>query len=70
MLLVPQAMAYARLAGLPAQIGLFAAMTPPLLYAVFRTSNYVSVGPVALVSLIVVEASSAAGGGPAGGGAI
>ncbi len=66
-LLVPQAMAYAQLAGLPPQMGLFAAMTPPLLYAVFGTSNYVSVGPVALVSLIVAEASSAAGGGPTGG---
>lgn len=50
-------------------MGLFAAMTPPLLYAVFGTSHYVSVGPVALVSLIVAEASSGAG-GVAGGGAM
>ncbi|MWV27194.1 SulP family inorganic anion transporter [Aurantiacibacter rhizosphaerae] len=64
-LLVPQAMAYAQLAGLPPQMGLFAAMTPPLLYAIFGTSNYVSVGPVALVSLIVAEASSGAPGGEA-----
>ncbi|MFB0612548.1 SulP family inorganic anion transporter [Aurantiacibacter poecillastricola] len=63
-LLVPQAMAYAQLAGLPPQMGLYAAMTPPLLYAVFGTSPYVSVGPVALVSLIVAEASGAAGGDP------
>lgn len=61
-LLVPQAMAYAQLAGLPPETGLFAAMTPPLLYAFFGTSQYVSVGPVALVSLIVAEASSAFGG--------
>ncbi|MGB3796271.1 MAG: SulP family inorganic anion transporter [Alteraurantiacibacter sp.] len=61
-LLVPQAMAYAQLAGLPPQVGLFAAMTPPLLYAIFGTSNYVSVGPVALVSLIIAEASGSAGG--------
>ena len=68
-LLVPQAMAYAQLAGLPPQMGLFAAMTPPLLYAVFGTRHYVSVGPVALVSLIAAEASSGAG-GVAGGGAM
>ena len=61
-LLVPQAMAYAQLAGLPPQTGLFAAMTPPLLYALFGTSPYVSVGPVALVSLIVAETSGAFGG--------
>ena len=63
-LLVPQAMAYAQLAGLPPQMGLFAAMTPPLLYAVFGTSPFVSVGPVALVSLIVAEASGAAAADP------
>ncbi|MGE5953142.1 MAG: SulP family inorganic anion transporter, partial [Qipengyuania vulgaris] len=50
-LLVPQAMAYAQLAGLPPQMGLFAALTPPLLYFFFGTSPFVSVGPVALVSL-------------------
>ncbi|WP_338241336.1 SulP family inorganic anion transporter [Aurantiacibacter hainanensis] len=61
-LLVPQAMAYAQLGGLPPQTGLFAAMTPPVLYAIFGTSQYVSVGPVALVSLIVAEASGAIGG--------
>ncbi len=64
-LLVPQAMAYAQLAGLPPQMGLYAAMTPPLLYALFGTSCFVSVGPVALVSLIVAEASGIAGGDPA-----
>ncbi|MBH5323008.1 SulP family inorganic anion transporter [Aurantiacibacter sediminis] len=62
-LLVPQAMAYAQLAGLPPQTGLFAALVPPVLYMVFGTSNYVSMGPVALVSLIVADAVS--GGDPA-----
>ncbi|MBX7528489.1 SulP family inorganic anion transporter [Qipengyuania vesicularis] len=55
-LLVPQAMAYAQLAGLPPQMGLFAALTPPLLYLFFGTSPFVSVGPVALVSLVIGEA--------------
>ena len=56
-LLVPQAMAYAQLAGLPPQTGLFAALLPPLVYALFGTSNFVSMGPVALVSLVVAEAA-------------
>ena len=56
-LLVPQAMAYAQLAGLPPQTGLFAALLPPVIYAVFGTSNFVSMGPVALVSLVVAEAA-------------
>ena len=55
-LLVPQAMAYAQLAGLPPQMGLFAALAPPLLYLVFGTSPFVSLGPVALVSLVIGEA--------------
>ncbi|MCH2487232.1 MAG: SulP family inorganic anion transporter [Erythrobacter sp.] len=56
-LLVPQAMAYAQLAGLPPQTGLFAALLPPLIYALFGTSSFVSMGPVALVSLVVAEAA-------------
>lgn len=56
-LLVPQAMAYAQLAGLPAETGLYAALVPPLLYLLFGTSPYVSLGPVALVSLLVAEAT-------------
>lgn len=63
-LLVPQAMAYAQLAGLPPQMGLFAAVAPPLLYLLFGTSPYVSVGPVALVSLVVGEAAVGAAIGP------
>ena len=60
-LLVPQAMAYAQLAGLPPETGLFAALAPPVLYALFGTSAFVSVGPVALVSLVIGEAATGAG---------
>lgn len=60
-LLVPQAMAYAQLAGLPPEMGLFAAIAPPLLYLLFGTSAFVSLGPVALVSLIVAEAAAGSG---------
>ncbi|GMM92097.1 SulP family inorganic anion transporter [Qipengyuania sp. MTN3-11] len=64
-LLVPQAMAYAQLAGLPPEMGLFAALLPPVLYALFGTSSFVSLGPVALVSLVVAEAAGNSGGDPA-----
>lgn len=56
-LLVPQAMAYAQLAGLPPEAGLYAALVPPLLYLLFGTSPFVSVGPVALISLVIAEAA-------------
>ena len=51
-LLVPQAMAYALLAGLPPQAGLYAAAIPVLVYAVLGSSRELSVGPVAIVSLL------------------
>ncbi|HSR54412.1 MAG TPA: SulP family inorganic anion transporter [Acidobacteriota bacterium] len=51
-LLVPQAMAYAQLAGLPPTAGLAAAIVPPFLYALLGTSRYLSIGPVALLSLL------------------
>ncbi|MFQ6551519.1 SulP family inorganic anion transporter [Aestuariibius insulae] len=60
-LLVPQAMAYALLAGLPPEAGLYTAMIPPLLYAVFGLSAFVSVGPVALASLLVADAIGSSG---------
>lgn len=60
-LLIPQAMAYALLAGLPPQTGLYAALMPPVLYLLFGTSPYVSVGPIALVSLIVGDAITQSG---------
>lgn len=60
-LLIPQVMAYAQLAGLPPETGLFAALLPPVLYLFFGTSPFVSVGPVALISLVIAEAASGAG---------
>ena len=57
-LLVPQAMAYAQLAGLPPETGLFAALLPPIIYWLYGSSAFVSLGPVALVSLIVGEAAA------------
>ncbi len=51
--LIPQAMAYAMLAGLPPQIGLYSCVLPITLYAVFGSSRTLAVGPVGLVSLIV-----------------
>lgn len=55
-MLVPQAMAYALLAGLPPEIGLYAATIPVLIYAVFGTSRQLAVGPVAIVSLLTASA--------------
>lgn len=55
-LLIPQAMAYALLADLSPKVGLWAAMVPPLVYALFGTSRYLAIGPVALVSLLVGQA--------------
>ena len=62
-LLVPQAMAYALLAGLPAQYGLYAAIVPPAVYALFGTSRTLAVGPVAVAALMVAEALSGYGAG-------
>ena len=55
-MLVPQAMAYALLAGLPPEVGLYAATIPVLVYAVFGTSRQLAVGPVAIVSLLTASA--------------
>jgi sulfate permease, SulP family len=55
-MLVPQAMAYALLAGLPPEVGLYAATVPVMVYAVFGTSKQLSVGPFALVSLLTASA--------------
>ena len=54
-MLVPQSMAYAMLAGLPLQIGLYASILPLLLYAVLGSSRVLAVGPVAMVSLITAS---------------
>ncbi len=55
-MLVPQAMAYALLAGLPPEIGLYAATVPVIVYALFGTSRQLAVGPVAIVSLLTASA--------------
>lgn len=55
-MLVPQAMAYALLAGLPPEVGLYAATIPVIVYAVFGTSRQLAVGPVAIVSLLTASA--------------
>jgi len=53
---VPQAIAYAFLAGLPAEAGLYASVVPPLIYAVLGSSHALAVGPVAIVAIMVAEA--------------
>ncbi len=55
-MLVPQAMAYALLAGLPPEVGLYAATVPVVIYALFGTSRQLAVGPVAIVSLLTATA--------------
>lgn len=52
-MLVPQGMAYAFLAGMPPEYGLYAAMLPLLLYALLGSSRSLAVGPVAIASLMV-----------------
>lgn len=53
LLLVPQALAYALLAGLPAQVGLYASMLPPVVYALLGSSRTLAVGPVAVAAVMV-----------------
>ncbi|MXU64287.1 SulP family inorganic anion transporter [Oceanomicrobium pacificus] len=55
-MLIPQSLAYALLAGLPAEVGLYASIAPLLLYAIFGTSRTLAVGPVAVVSLMTAAA--------------
>ncbi len=65
-MLIPQSLAYAMLAGLPPEVGLYASVSPLLLYAVFGTSRVLAVGPVAVVSLMTAAAigEHAAAGSP------
>ena len=56
LVLIPQSLAYAELAGLPPHVGLFAAALPPLLAALFVSSPYLQTGPVALTSLLTLGA--------------
>jgi sulfate permease, SulP family len=58
-MLVPQGMAYALLAGLPPVVGLYASTVPLLVYALFGSSRQLAVGPVAIVSLLTLSGVSA-----------
>jgi SulP family sulfate permease len=57
-MLIPQSLAYALLAGLPPEAGLYASIAPIVLYAIFGTSRALAVGPVAVVSLMTAAALS------------
>ncbi|MBT8412814.1 MAG: sulfate permease [Boseongicola sp.] len=67
-MLIPQSLAYALLAGLPPETGLYASMAPIVLYSIFGSSRALAVGPVAVVSLMTAAAvgvaSEAAGVSP------
>ena len=52
LVLIPQSMAYAQLAGLPAYYGLYASFLPPMIAALFGSSRQLATGPVAIVSLM------------------
>lgn len=56
LMLIPQSLAYALLAGLPAEVGLYASILPLVAYAIFGTSRALAVGPVAVVSLMTAAA--------------
>ncbi|MDF0602620.1 sulfate permease [Psychromarinibacter sp. C21-152] len=55
-MLIPQSLAYALLAGLPPEAGIYASIVPIILYAIFGTSRALAVGPVAVVSLLTASA--------------
>lgn len=59
-LLLPQSLAYAMLAGLPPQTGIYASLLPLLLYAMLGSSSCLSIGPMALVSLMTAAATAKA----------
>lgn len=58
-LLVPQGIAYAMLAGLPPQLGLYASILPPAVYALLGTSRTLSVGPVSIAAIMIASALTA-----------
>ena len=58
-MLIPQSLAYALLAGLPPVVGLYASILPLVAYALFGTSRTLAVGPVAVVSLMTASAAGA-----------
>jgi len=56
LMLIPQSLAYAQLAGLPPEVGLYASVAPLLVYALLGSSRVLAVGPVAVVSLMTAAA--------------
>ena len=56
-MLIPQSLAYAMLAGLPPEVGLYASILPIIAYAIFGTSRTLAVGPVAVISLMTLAAA-------------
>lgn len=61
LVLIPQSMAYADIAGLPPYVGLFAAAFPLLVFALFAASPYLQTGPVAVTSLLTIGVLSTNG---------
>ena len=57
-MLIPQSLAYAMLAGLPPEMGLYASIIPLILYAIFGTSKTLAVGPVAVIALMTSASCS------------
>lgn len=55
-MLIPQSLAYALLAGLPPEAGIYASIAPIVLYSIFGTSRALAVGPVAVISLMTAAA--------------
>ncbi|MFT4604085.1 MAG: SulP family sulfate permease [Rhodothermales bacterium] len=64
-MLIPQGMAYALVAGLPPIYGLYAGLAPLLIYSLFGTSRHLAVGPVAMISLLVATSVAPLAGGDA-----
>jgi SulP family sulfate permease len=60
-MLIPQSLAYAMLAGLPPEVGLYASILPIIAYAIFGTSRTLAVGPVAVISLMTLAAAGTVG---------
>jgi SulP family sulfate permease len=58
-LLAPQGIAYAMLAGLPPQMGLYASILPPLIYTLLGTSRTLSVGPVSIAAIMIASVLTA-----------
>ena len=58
-LLIPQSLAYAMLAGLPPEVGLYASLLPAVAYAMLGSSPVLAVGPVAVLALMIIQALGA-----------